>query len=160
MRVKYTAIATLLTLLVPVSLFSAANPLQKITIKGGGLPKPIEIFDPQLVTRFFYGSGPGNSSWHGPSFVVDWPRGVAAEPQKELPAYDVEFLTSRTGLNTYRVTYVYDPGEQEGFVYLPGSTDPRYRENTWLILRSVEGNWFHAWSEWDVVAKRLLASSQ
>jgi len=158
MRAKYTAIVTMLTVLISVPLFSAPNPQQKITIKGGGLARPIEIIDPQSLARFFYGSGPGNGSWQGPSFVVDWPRGVAAEPPKELPAYDVEFLTSRAGLNTYRVTYVYDPVKQEGFVYLPGTTDPRYHENTWLILRSVEGNWFHSWSEWDVVAKPLLAS--
>jgi hypothetical protein len=63
-------------------------------------------------------------------------------------------------MNTYRVTYVYDPARQEGFVYLPGKTDPRYRENTWLLLRGIEGNWFHAWSAWDAVVKPLLTNAR
>ena len=97
-----------------------------------------------------------------PRLSVDWPRGVTTEPPKNgLPWYEVEFLTSRTTeMNTYRVTYVYDRARQQGFVYLPGETDPRYRENTSLLLRHNEGNWFYAWGEWDAAVKPLLPNAQ
>lgn len=162
---RATTTIALLTLLIPVQLFSGPNPVQKITIKGGALTKPIEIVDPALLTRFFYGAGPGNyingvEHWSGPSFIVDWPRGITTEPSKSLPGYDVEFLTSRTGMNTYRVTYVYDTARQQGYVYLPGEADPRYRENTWLLLRHNEGNWFYAWGEWDAAMKPLLPNAR
>jgi hypothetical protein len=35
--------------------------------------------------------------------------------------------------------------------------EPSYRDNTWLIYRGVEGNWFYAWSEWKRVADPLIA---
>lgn len=154
------AVAGLVALLTPTALFSAPNPQLKITIKGGRLARHIEIAGTEPLSRFFFGSGPGNSVWIGPSFIVDWPQGIASAPADGLAFYDVEFLTSRTGMNTYRVTYAYDPGKKIGFVYLPGVTDPRYRENTWLILRGNEGNWFHSWSEWDAFAGPLLENGQ
>lgn len=167
MRAIPAAMAALFTLLIPAQLLSGPDPLLKITIKGGSLTKPIEIADTELLARFFYGSGPGNynsrgeNAWTGPSFIVDWPRGVANEPWKGLAVYDVEFLTSRTtDMNTYRVTYMYDAATQEGFVFLPGETDPRYRENTWLLKRGIEGSWFHAWSSWDATVKPLLANAR
>ena len=47
-------------------------------------------------------------------------------------------------------------GRGPGFVYLPGKEDPRYDANVWLIYRGgIEGNWFHAWSEWDALFERL-----
>jgi hypothetical protein len=167
MRATPAAIVALFTLSVPSLLLSGPDPLLKITITNGGLTKPIEIVDNNLLTRFFYGAGPGNykyphtPSWSGPSFIVDWPQGVVTGPTNELTAYDVEFLTSRTtDFKTYRVTYVYDPAKQEGWVYLPGDADPRYRENAWLILRGNEGNWFHSWSAWDAAVKQLLAGAR
>ena len=65
---------------------------------------PIEVFDKDMLTRFFFGAGPGNSG----------PEGTAP-------------------------------------------CDPRYRENTWLLLRGVEGKWFHAWSQWNSAVRPLLA---
>jgi hypothetical protein len=40
---------------------------------------------------------------------------------------------------------------------IPGRTGPGYTDNTWIILRGVEGNWFHAWSAWEDVANPLIA---
>jgi len=40
---------------------------------------------------------------------------------------------------------------------LSAAGDPGYQDDVWLILRGVEGNWFHAWSEWEKVANPLIA---
>ena len=44
-------------------------------------------------------------------------------------------------------------------MYLPGKTDAGYRNNVWLIYRGIEGNWFHAWNEWENLAHPLIAEA-
>ncbi len=39
---------------------------------------------------------------------------------------------------------------------MPGAADPAYRDNVWLIYRGIEGNWFHAWSVWEKLARSLI----
>ena len=52
--------------------------------------------------------------------------------------------------------YEIDPFTGEAFVYIPGKADAAYAD-TWIILRGVEGNWFHAWSIWEKVANPLMS---
>ena len=170
------ALFVLIALLPPT--LSAAGVMLKITIKGGGLAQPIEITDREHMDKFSVGGGPGTGcglpnepvspvcrailkQLNSRSFIVNWSKGVVDAPPKGLVNYEVEFLTERPGpMNTYRVSYAYDPVKQEGFVHIPGKDDPRYKENVWLILRGVEGNWYRAWSDWDAVATALLKAAR
>ncbi len=61
-------------------------------------------------------------------FLAGWPRGIARPPEGAI-----------TATSTF-----------------PGKGDAAYADNTRIILRGVEGNWFHAWSEWEEVAHPLL----
>lgn len=54
--------------------------------------------------------------------------------------------------NTYRVLYQIDPSTGNGYVYIPGKEHLAYKDNTWLILRFVEGKWLRAWNEWETLA--------
>ena len=60
----------------------------------------------------------------------------------------------------YFVRYGVDRSTGEGYVYIPGKTDVAYADNTWIILRGVEGNWFHAWSIWEKVANPLISDAR
>jgi len=171
------AVFVLTALQVPPTL-SAAGAMLKITIKGGGLAQPIEIAGQEQRAKFSIGGGPGTGCGlpdrpvspvcqailqrsYSRSFIVDWSKGVIDAPREGLVNYEVEFLMSRPGpMNTYRVSYAYDPVKQGGFVYIPGKDDPRHNENVWLIIRGVEGNWYHAWSDWDAVATALLQATR
>jgi hypothetical protein len=145
----------------------------KVIIAGGDLLAPIEITNPAVLAEFNVGAGPGSTLWlnaregvpvivdHG--FIVDWKRGEVAPP-RGLKTYEVSFVTTRHLIRpagslpgTYVVRYAIDPSTNQGYVYLPGRGDPDYQDNVSFILRGVEGNWFHAWSEWEKVANPLIA---
>jgi hypothetical protein len=140
----------------------------RIVIKGEQLTAPVEITDAPVVSLFRVGAGPGNfkvmpggarlPNYPAQCFIVDWSKGIA-NPPEELQAYDVFFITTRTDRSTYTVRYGVDRATNDGYVYIPGKTDPGYRDNTWIILRGNEGNWFHAWSAWEGVANQLIAKA-
>jgi hypothetical protein len=170
MKTVCAVIAASFLLAVPKHLEAAGGQL-KITIRSGSLHAPIEIQDAELMKEFFFGAGPGNFIGAGASrqpyfkpqsFIVDWSTGIVTDdPSKGSEVYDIEFLSTRTtDKNTYRVSYVYDSARKAGFVYIPGQGDTRYAENTWLLLRGVEGNWFHSWSKWDELVAPLLAKAR
>jgi hypothetical protein len=54
------------------------------------------------------------------------------------------------------VRYAIDPATGRGLVYLPGEGEPGYEDNVFMILRGVEGNWFHAWSRWEELAHPII----
>lgn len=81
------------------------------------------------------------------------------EPPKGLNVYEVSFLTTRTSRNTYVVIYMIDPSSNRGFVYFPGKGEKAYPDNTWMILRGIEGNWFCAWSKWEELSHRLITNA-
>ena len=160
-------LSALIALLIVPVLLSAKGDTIRITIKGGNLAAPIEITDPALITRFNVWSGPGTQPassdgtrmpGEGRGLIVDWSRGTA-EPPKGAQIYEVLFETSGHNPGTYAVRYLIDPSTNQGYVYIPGKTDPSYRDNTWLIYRGIEGNWFHAWREWEAVAHPLVANA-
>jgi hypothetical protein len=148
-------------LLAVTALLFAKGEMVRIVIRGEGLPKPIEIKDATVMNRFQIYSGPGTSrdgvreTGTAPTFIIDWPRGAVDEP-KGLRVYEVSFVTTRSDVSTYIVFYAFDPATKHGYVYLPGRSDPQYKDNVWQIYRGVEGKWFHAWSAWDEVAQPLL----
>jgi len=74
--------------------------------------------------------------------------------------YELSFVTARKNPGTYVVRYAIDPSSERGYVYLPGKGDPGYRDNVFLIYRGVEGNWFHAWDEWEKLAHPLIEKAR
>jgi hypothetical protein len=86
----------------------------------------------------------------------DTVRITIVEAPKGVPVYEVSFVTTRSNPGTYVVRYAIDPATKRGYVYLPGKTDAGYRDNVFLIYREVEGNWFHAWDEWEKLANPLI----
>ena len=159
MRRILFALPALFALLVTPAHLSAKGNTIRITIKGGDLAGPIEITDPGVAARFHVWSGPGTSSNEAQGLIVDWSRGMATPP-KNVPVYEIWFLTTRPDHSNYRVSYVVDPFTDEGYVYLPGKADERYLDNVWLIYRGREGEWFHAWDEWKTLAHPLIAKAQ
>jgi hypothetical protein len=153
------ALLSLLLLAIPIALFAKGRTV-RIVIDGGDLAAPIEISDKTLVDSIVVGRGPGNFSARGPviydhGFIVQWSRGEAAAPPS-LRTYNVSFVTTRTDKSTYIVRYAIDPATNQGYVLIPGKDDPAYPDNTWMILRGVEGKWFYAWSEWEKFAHPLI----
>jgi len=107
-------------------------------------------------------------------FIIDWDRGSVASPPEKLfveglTTYTVSFVTTRPirpiaclicihiHPGTYVVRYAIDPATNRRYVYLPGKADPDYQDNVALSYHGNEGNWFHAWSEWEKVADPLIA---
>ena len=140
----------------------------RITIKGGQLTAPVEITDQQAIAPFHVGAGPGNvrvlpdgsrvPNFPAQCFIVDWSRGTTELP-KGLPVYEISFVTTRTDRSTYIVRYGIDQSTNEGYVYIPGNGDAAYADNVWMILRGVEGNWFHAWSAWEKLVHPLITNA-
>jgi len=58
------------------------------------------------------------------------------------------------------VFYAFMPGAEQGYVYLPGKSDEWWTLNVRTIFRGVEGNWFHAWSAWERVARPLIEKAE
>ena len=157
-RTRRLTIAAVLGLTFAVVLFAKGETI-RITITGGGLTTPIEITGANVVQRFRVWSGPGTSSNEAIWLNVDSSPGAARPPQG-LPEYEVSFVTTSEHPGAYRVRYVFDPGANRGYVYIPGKKDPEYRDNVGLILRFVEGGWFHASKQWESLVAPLLANAR
>jgi len=119
----------------------------KLTISGPGLRRPVEIRDPAVLAL---------SNVFGGSFIGS----AAAAPEETWPRYTVVFdVQHRNGVEAaaYVVHYVRDAATGEGFIYLPGRGDPRYRRNVHTILRTYQdGTWRHASRAWSqAIAARL-----
>jgi hypothetical protein len=163
MKGLFTSVLSLLLMVgIPASL-SAKGRTVRITIKGTDLKTPIEITDPTILANFNVWTGPGTSSNEGKGLIVDWSQGTISPPPKGLPLYEVLFYAdfgNQEERPVYVVSYEYDPSTQRGYVYLPGKGDKRWQLNVRSIFRSVEGNWFGAWSVWENVARPLIAKAK
>jgi|SRR5580692_9500995 hypothetical protein len=159
MRVTFAALATIALLVIARAPVFAKGDTVRITITGGDLGAPIEITDPAIVCQYNVWAGRGTSSGEPHSVNIDWTQGIA-KPPKGVPVYEVSFVTTRTNPGTYLVRYAIDPATKRGYVYLPGKADAHYRDNVFLIYRDVEGNWFHAWDEWEKLANPLIAKAR
>ena len=151
---------------IPVSLAAKGETI-RITIEGDKLADAIAIIDKDVIARYNVWGGPGTFTQlpdgsrvthetHGP--VADWARGATNPPQNAV-VYKVSFVTTRTNPSTYVVKYSFDPVTKQGYVYIPGKSDPEFHDNTWLIYRGVEGNWFYAAKEWDDLAQPLIGKA-
>jgi hypothetical protein len=60
----------------------------------------------------------------------------------------------------YVVTYAYAPGNDAGYIYLPGPSDGDvYQRNTFSIVHGVEGSWFRASAAWEQTVRPLIERS-
>jgi hypothetical protein len=139
----------------------------KIRIQGADLKAPIEIVDQKILASFQVWSGLGTSSTDQklhttePSFIIDWSRGTASAPPKELPRYELSFYADfPNNPVVYVVSYVFDPTSGRGYVYLPGRGENNYRLNVGSIIRGGEGNWFYSWRQWDDTARPVIHSGR
>lgn len=112
-------------------------------VKGADLQKPIEITNPNILAPFNIWTGPGTSSDEKQGLIIDWSQAVVSDHHAD-------------GLD-YVVYYEYDPSAKQGYVYVPGESEEWYRINTFSMYRGIEGNWFHAWTEWNNVVTPLIA---
>lgn len=150
-------LVALLLIAIPALVFAKAN-TSKITIRGSDR-RSIEITDAKLLEKFRVWAGPGTSSNDARSLIVDWSSGPVAEAPKGLPRYEVDFYAKLPDERLiYVVFYQYNPSTAQGYVYIPGKADERYRLNVSTILHGIEGNWFHAWSAWDEIAGPLVTT--
>ena len=160
MRAKPATLSAILALLLLPALSHAKGDTVRIIIEGGDLVAPVEVADSTALARFNVWTGPGTSTNQAQGLIVDWSREVSAPPPG-LRIYHVSFVTSRpaSGPHVYGVSYSLDPSTNEGYVYVPGRTDPRWQDNVWLIYRQVEGRWFRAWDEWEDFVHPLIVEA-
>jgi hypothetical protein len=95
---------------------------------------------------------------------VNWGQSADADRPSGLQWYEVSFYikTAKVGEERliYAVTYEFDPVMEQGYVYLPGKDDERYRRNVHTIYRGNEGSWFRASRAWEEVARPLIAKAK
>jgi hypothetical protein len=161
-RLFIFVLSLLLVGAIPASL-SAKGKTVRITIKGTDLKTPVEITDSSILANFNVWTGPGTSSSESKGLIIDWSQGTISSPPKGLPLYQVFFYEdfgNHKEKPVYVVSYEYDPSTRRGYVYLPGKGEKWWQLNTGSIFRSVEGNWFSAWSVWEEVADPLIARAK
>ena len=169
--IRSGAASGLLALLALPVLLWAKGDTVAIEITGGSLRAPIRATNP-VIDQFNVWSGAGANAGTletATGFIIDWHSGIVAEPPAGLRQYQVSFYAGcRAGSNepgcaderphlAYVVSYDWDPSSGQGFVYLPGSSDPRWQRNVTSIYRGVEGHWFRAAQAWDRFVRPLIA---
>ena len=158
-------IAVLLRVLLILSVAAQAQAKEdtvKITISGASLKTPIEISDPKILENFSVWTGPGTNTADQQGFIIDWSQGQVREISNALRKYQVAFYAGAAPNEhiVYVVYYVFRPGTEPGYVYLPGESDELFSRNVRSIFRGVEGKWFHAWSAWERVARPLIEKAE
>jgi hypothetical protein len=154
-------------IVIPAQLFAKGD-IVRITIKSDHLKTPIEIIDPKILATFNIWPGPGtggtipDANFNGADgFIIDWSRPALSDHPRGLRRYEVSFYAKLPNERlVYVVFYEFDPATGHGYIYLPGRADEWYRLNVGTIFRGVEGQWFRAGSEWDRVARPLIAARE
>ena len=161
------SVACLIVIIALASITLAAKgPTTRIRISHAARGQAIAIVDPSILSRFNVWDGPGTFSGAPgqqtegrTGFIIDWNAGPVDLPPAGLLEYEVEFFVKIHNQGdermSYAVTYRTD-GAGQGFVYLPGHGDPRFRVNVASIIRGCEGRWFHASADWQQAARAVL----
>jgi hypothetical protein len=167
MKPVISASFCLLIVVSATTLVFAKGTTTKITVTGAELQKPIEISDPAILKSFNVWSGPGtyvNGVEGKEGLIIDWASGVVTARPSGLRDFEVSFYVryanrpfgEQTDQLAYIVLYSVDPVTGQGYVYLPGKADERYRLNTKAIYRGCEGNWFRATPAWQSVFRSVV----
>jgi hypothetical protein len=151
-----------LAVLASLTVVSAKGMTTKIVVSGSDLQQPIELRDRDVLAPFNVWSGPGTSvnGVEGmDGFIVDWRSGAVNPPVTTLHELEIAFYANEDPSGSDRIVYVVsykvDSSSGDGFVYLPGVGDPRYRSNVKSIIRGpqYEGHWFRASTAWQNVMR-------
>jgi len=167
MRRLISAGFCLLVIVSATALVFTKGETTRIAITGAGLPRAVEISDPEVLRNFNVWSGPGTSS-NGvegtEGFIVDWASGAVAARPNGLRAFELSFyvgdanrpFNEQTDHVAYIVSYAVDPVTGQGYVYLPGRSDAHYGLNTRAIYRGREGRWFRASAAWQAAFRDVV----
>jgi hypothetical protein len=96
-------------------------------------------------------------------FIIDWPRGAAADHPSGLQQYEVAFYAKLDEVRlVYVVSYDFSPSFEQGYIYLPGRHDKWFNLNCGTICHGngFEGNWFRATKAWDSAARSLISRAK
>lgn len=149
-RLSLFLMLALLVLVVPVK---AKGPVDKITIEGPDLVKPIEITDPDILSRF----DPWGGQFIGTGGTLAGPPPNIKEP------YLVKFyLEDQQGelVLRYMFYYYFNATGKTGYIYLPGPSEPYYQTNAGTIIRGKsDGQWHKAIPGWDDVMRNATGKT-
>lgn len=141
----------LLTLTLPAT---AKGPVDMITITGPGIDEPIEITDPEILSRF--------DPWAGQFLGTGGPLEVAPAIESEEPYQIFFYLRDNSGelQLDYAFDYYPNPTDERAYIYLPGPVEPYYEVNTGSIIRDdSDGRWHIAMPTWDAMFQEQLQAS-
>lgn len=143
----------LLVLLVLATPVMAKGPVDKITIEGPSLAEPIEITDPDILSRF--------DPWGGQFIGTGGP--LAGPPPHIKEPYLVKFyLENQQGDLALRYVFYYyfNTAGTTGYIYLPGPGEPYHQTNAGTIIRGTsDGRWHKAIPGWDDVMVDVVAEA-
>jgi hypothetical protein len=144
----------LLALLLLVTPAMAKGPVDKMTIEGLGLKKPIKITNPEILSRF--------DPWGGQFIGTGGP--LAGPPPNIKEPYLVRFYLEdqqdKLALR-YMFYYYFNATGKTGHIYLPGPGEPYYSINAGTIIRgNSDGQWHKALPSWDDVMTNVVVETQ
>lgn len=144
----------LLVLFVLATPVMAKGPVDKITIEGPGLKKPIEITDPDILSRF--------DPWGGQFIGTGGPL-VGPPPNIKEPYLVKFYLENQQGELALRYVFYYyfNTAGTTGYIYLPGPGEPYHQTNAGTIIRGTsDGRWHKAIPGWDDFMADVVAEAQ
>ena len=156
MKATFQCLATAGAAVALSTVISAKGATSKIIITGATLANPIEITETSIVSKFQVWTGPGTRVCRGgrgncvegtEGFIIDWLSGAVPERPSGLQHYEVSFYVTDNRFSSqpgpeqlaYVVSYDYDAGASQGYVYLPGDGDQWYPLNSASIYRGARG---------------------
>ncbi|NND83030.1 MAG: hypothetical protein HKN50_11430 [Gammaproteobacteria bacterium] len=167
-RLKNTLPIGLLGALLLVAMPGAAKPsLQRIEIAGDGLPTPLVIDDPAIISQFSIwftpfqypataedtAPAPSVSVPTGPVWFADASRGLAPKPSADHRWWLVTMhMGDAPQPLTFRFVYTSTAERQNGYVYLPDWTNS-------AIVYGRELNWLHGHPRWDELILPIIKSA-
>src|SRR5436309_2277838 len=139
------------------SLVDAKGSPDLIVIRGGGLAKPIEITDREVLKKF--------DPWLGQ--FIDWKSGIISEPASTTRCFDVSFFRRWPSRHSkydrgdlkliYGLKYCPSARSEAGEIYLPGRGE-LFTINIGTIIRDGDdGKWHRASAAWENSVKGLLS---
>ena len=147
----------------------AKCPIARLQIDGPALAETITIDNPNIAGRFSIWNGPSVRVNGEPVYLdpkrqdntfIDWPAGTVDELPKNGVKFSVTFFcfidAAESLRRVYEVDYLFEPGSDAGYIFLPGRGDDRYGLNAASIVHFFEGDWFRSSAEWERVIRPIV----
>jgi hypothetical protein len=147
MRIALTALLVTASIGLPASAPEIKS-TTRISIAAAHFAAPVEVTDQFVLTQSHVFAG---------RFIGDM---LDKAPDSSWTRYTVTFdIQTLQGVKeaAYVVQYCADPATGEGFIYLPGRSEPAYRRNVSTILRvGQDGHWHRASNAWSAAINSYL----